>query len=89
MPYREGNILSDPYALITIFFIVCILGFVIYKLIKFVRSNPFTFPFYRISFDISGRRNVDYEDLIDEYLLSLENIDIFREHEKKGGEMES
>lgn len=52
-----------------IFFAVLLCIFVILFIFNFyLQKNPFQFPHFKHRFDISGKRNVDMNDLIDEFL---------------------
>lgn len=50
------------------FFIILILGILGIYIVRALRS-PFHYPYFKYSFDISGKRNIKYEDLIDQFLL--------------------
>lgn len=57
-----SNVLVIVAALMAIFL-------VIYGLYRILR-NPFHYPYFVRSFDVSRKRNVDIEDYIDKYLCS-------------------
>jgi 5-methylcytosine-specific restriction endonuclease McrA len=57
---------------LTILGITALIGIVI--CIACILRNPFKYPYYVHYFDVSRRRNVDMEDLIDDFLLDETNV---------------
>ncbi|MBR4194483.1 MAG: HNH endonuclease [Oscillospiraceae bacterium] len=53
----------------------------IFKVAKALRS-PFQYPYFEMSFDVSGKRNPDIEDYIDNYLIE-NGFDAIEEHHNK------
>lgn len=45
-----------------LFVILCVFIYIIFR-------NPFKYPYFIYKFDISGKRNINKEDYIDEYLI--------------------
>ncbi len=45
-------------------------------------SSPFQYPYFEMSFDVSGKRNPDIEDYIDYYLIE-NGFDAIEEHHNK------
>ena len=79
-----SNVLVIVAALMAIFL-------VIYGLYRILR-NPFHYPYFVRSFDVSRKRNVDIEDYIDKYLCSEFGWNCIVEHhklEEKNGELHS
>lgn len=50
-------------------------GLFLAAMIRFAKwlPNPYSYPYFRHSFDVTGRRNVDPVDLIDRFLLDENN----------------
>ena len=46
--------------------VVCLLVLVIARILR----NPFQYPYFELTFDVSGRRNVHIDDLVDEWLCT-------------------
>lgn len=46
-------------------------------------ENPFQFPYFRYSFDVSGKRNVDFDSCIDMFLNDPEKWQLLLKHELK------
>ena len=53
----------------------------IFKVAKAL-SSPFQHPYFEMSFDVSGKRNPDLEDYIDNYLIE-NGFDAIEEHHNK------
>lgn len=49
----------------------------------YLESNPFQFPYFERDFDISGKRNVYMNDLIDEFLSQSRNWNALLSHEER------
>lgn len=54
---------------------ISLLAFIIYSIFK----SPFTFPYYTVTFDVSGKRSPNINDLIDDY-LNKKGFDEFNRH---------
>ena len=77
--FRESGGLSD-----TIIFVGLMLPLLLIAVIlisKFLRS-PFKYPYLVTRFDVSGKRNVQNDDLLDRYLIEG-NYDIIEQHKEK------
>lgn len=63
--------------LYVVFFVIIIaaIGLIIYAILK----SPFEYPYYTITFDVSGKRSPDINYLIESYLNS-QGIDEFSQH---------
>lgn len=48
-----------------------------------IEQNPFRYPYFITRFDVSGKRNVDVEDLIDAYLCDANNWAAIKGHQEK------
>lgn len=56
------------------------LGGLLVLLASWLLRNPFRYPYFRHDFDVSGRRNVDIEDLVERYLLDSATVEKLRGH---------
>ena len=65
---------------VEVLFIVSVLGLVVY-IIYCVLKNPFSYPYFTYSFDVSGKRNVSIEECIDRFLLDEDNWNQLRVHQ--------
>lgn len=54
----------EAYALagVLIALVVCLLALVIARILR----NPFRYPYFELDFDVSGKRNVHIDNLVDE-----------------------
>lgn len=52
-------------------------------IVYWIKRNPFEYPYYRHSFDVSGKRNVKEDDLIDEFLCDERNRNALAKHKLK------
>ncbi len=59
--------------------IIVLLIIILIICLYFILRNPFRYPYYKISFDITGKRNPTFENLIDSYLNNV-GIDPFVRH---------
>lgn len=71
-------IAQTPYMLI----IIAILIVASAALVTFTK-NPFQFPYFRYSFDVSGKRNVEFENCIDMFLNDPEKWQLLLKHERR------
>lgn len=63
-------------AVVSIVLICCVVS-----LVRRVLANPFHYPYFVERFDVSGRRNVKIDDLIDRFMLEPANWEkIVAEH---------
>lgn len=69
----------DILLLLLVVAIICVVGYAIYAVFR----SPFSFPYFIESFDVSGKRNVDIEDLIDKFILEGYNWEILQLHKNK------
>lgn len=60
---------------LAVFVIVCIM-------VRILR-NPFQYPYFTLTFDVSGRRNVHLEDLVDEWLCEPNTWQTIVEHHRR------
>ncbi|WP_329781316.1 HNH endonuclease [Parolsenella catena] len=58
----------EAYALagVLIALVVCLLALVIARILR----NPFRYPYFELDFDVSGKRNVHIDNLVDEWLCT-------------------
>lgn len=58
----------EDYALagVLIALVVCLLALVIARILR----NPFRYPYFELDFDVSGKRNVHIDNLVDEWLCT-------------------
>lgn len=54
---------------IIVYLIIAIILIVITVFIKYILKNPYKYPYYDIDLDITGHRNVEADDEIEQYLL--------------------
>lgn len=45
-----------------------------------ILRNPFSYPYFSVTFDVSGKRNIDIEDYIDKYLCTKLNWLALKQH---------
>mgnify|MGYP000501903202 FL=1 len=57
---------------------ISIVGFVLYLILK----SPFRYPYFEYSFNVSGKRNPDIENLIDNFLNHRKFLMIKRHKEE-------
>ena len=80
-----GNSLSDiflnlsDYIIITIPIIIIVILFV-YILYRIFR-NPFEYPYFIYKFDVTSKRNIKFENYIDNFLISEKNWQIIQKHQ--------
>lgn len=64
-------------------FLYVLLGIVTISLLAFIIcsifKSPFTFPYYTVTFDVSGKRSPNINDLIDDY-LNKKGFEEFNQH---------
>ena len=60
--------------------IVCVLCVLIYITYRILR-NPFRYPYFTYSFDVTGKRNVKIEDYIDNFLRNEQNWHLIQFHQ--------
>lgn len=71
---KWGNLVAVdllPYivaAVVSIVLICCVVS-----LVRRVLANPFHYPYFVERFDVSGKRNVKIDDLIDRFMLEPAN----------------
>ena len=58
--------------------VILIVFFILYLILK----NPFKYPYFKYYFDISGKRNPDAKNLLDNF-LNQGNFFIIKEHNEK------
>jgi 5-methylcytosine-specific restriction endonuclease McrA len=74
-------------AVITVFVVfialelLLILIYNIKAILKHLLRTPFKYPYFEKDFDVTGRRNVKIENLLDEYLIEF-GLDEIREHKR-------
>lgn len=51
-------------------------------IIRKILANPFSYPYFRQSFDVSNKRNVDIKNYIDEFLSDKVNWIFLQSHEE-------
>lgn len=68
---------SEVFYLIltTIAFLTIVVG-VLYLIFR----NPFRYPYFSHSFDVSGKRNVDINNYVDTFLCNVKNWQAIKEH---------
>lgn len=71
--------LETKEILLIICAVIVILIGVLYHLFK----NPYEYPYFRYTFDVSSKRNVKIEDYIDRFILDKNNRKLLVAHEKK------
>lgn len=62
--------------LIFVALVVCAVGILLYYLLR----NPFKYPYFDYTFDVSGKRNVDIRDYIDKFICIQENWEHLYSH---------
>ena len=63
------------YSLIAVFIIS--VSYLLYSVFR----NPFKYPYFSHSFNVSGKRNVDIENYIDMYIIDYNNWKLIESHE--------
>lgn len=61
---------------LSIMMIAALLAYAVFLILR----NPFVYPYHVTTFDVTGKRNVDIEEKVEEYLLDPQNIIILRRH---------
>lgn len=76
-PIDENTINFWPQNLDAVLFSLVLSAVVIALVIAFFRS-PFAYPRYTYYFDVTGKRNINTEDYVDDYLINngMDNIDV-------------
>lgn len=71
----------DYYSNFEIYVIVAVV-FLLIAILYYILKSPFHYPYYIHYFDVSGKRNPDFDDLIDNFLISnrLQDIKIHNQH---------
>lgn len=67
--------------------IICViiglaLLFLIRLIVRTINKSPFKYPYYEISFDVTGKHNPKIEDYIDNYIIN-NGVDVFYRHKEK------
>lgn len=74
------TLMSNTAILYTVIIIsvIGVLGFLLYCILK----SPFSYPYFTYTFDVSGKRSPQIDDLLDTFLISNGYKDI-QEHQRK------
>ena len=59
--------------------IACVSIFIIYLILR----NPFQYPYFVFSFDVTGKRKINIEDYIDNFLRNEQNWYMIKDHQQK------
>lgn len=78
----QADLAGTYLSMLSFVLIVGIPLFVAYLVIEKLLKSPFKYPYYVHEFDVSGKRNVDIENLIEEFLLDPENVEALRRHDE-------
>lgn len=70
------------YAYLGMSLVIGLVVFAIVYLIARILRNPFQYPYFTERFDVSGRRNVHIEDLVDEWLCEPGDWEMALEHHR-------
>ena len=65
------------YALLIVFVLIWV-GVIIWNILC---SNPFHYPYFGYSFDVSNKKNVYLEDYIDRFLIDDDNWNLLCHHQ--------
>lgn len=65
--------------IVVIFSVLCILIYLTCRILR----NPFHYPYFTHSFDITGKRSVKIEDYIDNFLRDEQNWKMIQTHQQK------
>ena len=80
------SVAESPYSsLLTTLLIVALIPIILFVGIYIVEkklSSPFHYPYFKMAFDVSGKRNPDIEDYIDKYLIENGFDAIERHHNR-------
>ena len=68
---------SLSLVLVAIFFLI--LAYIIYRIFR----NPFKYPYFKHSFDVTSRRNVEIRDYIDKFICDEDNWFFLRCHQQE------
>ena len=79
---KEGVLLTENEILTTVFVCVLVIPLMAVILCK-IFSNPFEYPYFTHTFDITGKRNIEVEDYIDEFLRNEKNWHTIQLHQHK------
>ena len=72
-------ILQDFY--FTIAFIILAVVLLISYILYLILRNPFEYPYFTFTFDVTSKRNIRHEDYIDNFLRSPKNYQTLQEHQ--------
>lgn len=72
-------ILQDFY--FTIAFIILAVVLLISYILYLILRNPFEYPYFAFTFDVTSKRNIRHEDYIDNFLRSPKNYQTLQEHQ--------
>lgn len=72
----------DPMVIVGLAAFAVIMLIMAVLFLRWWKANPFHYPYFDHEFDVSGKRNVDIEDLIDGFLCSTQNRNDVKEHER-------
>lgn len=64
-----------------------ILALLLIAVLAIIFHNPYKYPYYHLSLDVSNKRNVDIEEEIEKYILTF-GFDVIEKHESKVREWE-
>lgn len=81
MPSNQYEMIAIAVPLVLIVLLV-VFALAASKLFEVLR-NPFRYPYFTYDFDISGKRNVDIDDLIEQFLLDPANRSSVEQHRQQ------
>lgn len=75
--YGLRNSMSSVLMIIAIILAIFLVTYALYRMLR----NPFHYPYFEHTFDVSRKRNVDIEDYIDKYLCNERNWNYLVSHQ--------
>lgn len=72
---------ANSFQLLVLCFILIFLALILICLVCKLLKNPFQYPYYNYKFDVSSKRNVNFEDYIDSFLCDETNWNSIVIHE--------
>ena len=78
---KEGDFMSENELVMiaALCTIVCVLVYITYRILR----NPFHYPYFIFSFDVTGKRKIEIEDYIDNFLRDEHNWHLVQNHQNK------
>ena len=76
---RPADVGAYALAAALVVLAVCLVALIVARILR----NPFQYPYFTLTFDVSGRRNVHIDDLVDEWLCTSGSWEQAIEHHRE------